>query len=64
MATFRFFLVGAQQALVVEVDAANARELAAYMAANRFIEGQVIDAGEQFGILIATSRVQMIAEVE
>jgi len=64
MATFRFFLIGAQQAPVVEVDAANVRELAAYMAANRFIEGQVVDAGEPFGVLIATSRIQMVSEAE
>jgi hypothetical protein len=65
MAAFRIFLVGAQNAPTVEVDANDIGELSRQFQTNRFLEGCVTDEAtghEPVRVLIPISRIQMIAE--
>ncbi|WP_296616747.1 hypothetical protein [Sphingomonas sp.] len=65
MAAFRIFLVGAQNAPTVEVDANDIGELSRQFQTNRFLEGCVADEAtgyEPVRVLIPISRIQMIAE--
>lgn len=65
MARFKFFLVGTTEAPVLEVEADTLRELGEMATRHRFVEGRMIEIngeGAAVGVLIPTSRIQLIAE--
>ncbi len=65
--TFRFCLMGASQHPLVEVKVASLADLHDLMDRTRFVAGHLAEADEhgvQPGVLIATSRVQMVVEVD
>ena len=67
MARFRLFLMGTTQAPVLDVVASNLYELNKAMEHRRFLEGQMVEidgCGVNCGVLIPTSRIQMISEIE
>ena len=68
MALFRFVVVGAPQQPVMEVDGVHSiSELHQVIARSRFVEGRLEPEhckGANCGALIATSRIQMVMEVE
>lgn len=66
MASFEFVLIGAQFAQRIEVPAGNLGDLAAYIAGDRFLEGELApdDWGQIRRVLIPTNRIQMILEGE
>jgi len=67
MARFRFFMVGTTQAPVLEVAANDLFELNQTIGRRRFLEGQMVEidgCGVDCGVLIPTSRIQMICEIE
>jgi hypothetical protein len=66
MARFKFYLIGSCDAPVLDVAVADLHELNAQMSCNRFVEGHMteVDAdGVLQGVLIATSRVQLVMDV-
>lgn len=66
MASFKFFLIGTNEAPVMEVPFANLQELNKHMQCNRFIEGCIMDiSGEEItcGALLPICRIQMVVEV-
>jgi len=65
MARFKFYLIGSCDAPVLDVEAADLRELHRQMSCDRFIEGHTTQAdadGVLPGVLIATSRIQLVME--
>jgi hypothetical protein len=65
MARFKFYLIGSSDAPVLDVEAADLRALNHQMSSCRFIEGHMAEAdtnGVLAGILIATSRVQLVMD--
>lgn len=65
MARFKFFLIGSSQTPVLDVDAADLRELNDIVSRNRFIEGHIAERDEDGvfgGMLIATGRIQLVME--
>lgn len=67
MARFKFFLVGTNEAPVVEVEASTLQRLGEDLSRTRFVEGRMIEInGErtEVGVLIPTARIQLIAEAE
>jgi hypothetical protein len=65
MARFKFYLIGSSDAPVLDVEAADLRELNQQMSSCRFIEGHMAEGdvdGVLAGMLIATSRVQLVME--
>jgi hypothetical protein len=67
MAVFRFHLIGASQSVELEVDAPDIRSLGEMLTRQRFVVGrlnQALGDGVLLGMLIATSRIQWVGEVE
>lgn len=67
MAAFKFFLVGTNEAPVLEVEADTLAQLSEIAARSRFIEGRMVEVdgeGVSCGALIPVSRIQLIAETE
>jgi hypothetical protein len=68
MALFRFVVMGSPQQPVMEVDGVHTiAELHHVIARGRFVEGRLVPEyceGVTCGALIATSRIQMVMEVE
>jgi len=65
MARFKFYLIGSSDAPVLDVEAADLRELNETISRNRFIEGHMTEPdgdGVLHGVLIATCRIQLIME--
>lgn len=67
MARFKFFLIGTNEAPVLEMEATSLRALNEDLSRNRFIEGHMVEingGGADCGVLIPTARIQLIAEAE
>ncbi len=66
MASFDFVLIGSAVPQRIEVPADNLTSLAAYIAGDRFITGELApdEWGEIRRVLIPTNRIQMILEGE
>jgi len=67
MARFKFFLIGTNEAPVLEMEATSLRQLNEDVSRNRFIEGHMVEIngrGEDRGVLIPTARIQFIAEAD
>ena len=65
--TFRFCLMGSSLQALVDVPVASIGDLHALLDSARFITGHLRDADEhgvQAGVLIASSRVQMVIEAD
>lgn len=66
MARFKFYLIGSSDAPVLDVEAADLRELNQQMSRSRFVEGHMTEAdadGVLQGVLIATGRIQLVMEI-
>jgi hypothetical protein len=66
MGRFRIFLVGSPQAIDVDLPASDAAELNEIASRSRFLDGYMAEAdrdGVCPGVLIPTSRLQMIIEM-
>ena len=67
MGRFRFCMIGTGQAPVIDVDETSLREICETIDRHRFLLGRLIEIdgyGTSCGVLIPTSRIQMICEVE
>ena len=67
MARFQIYLLGSNQAPVVEVVYGDLRELSGAIERSRFLEGRLVeidDHGLGCDVLIAISRIQMISEID
>ena len=65
MATFRFHLIGPAQPILLDVAASSIGELNEIITRQRFVEGRATEPdgdGVLVGVLIATSRIQCVAE--
>ncbi len=67
MATFRFHLVGPTLPILLDVAASSISELNEIITRQRFVEGRMADPdtdGVLAGVLIATSRIQIVCEAD
>lgn len=67
MARFKFFLIGTNEAPVLETDAASLSQLNLALSHSRFIEARMIEIdghATDCGVLIPTARIQFVAEAE
>ena len=67
MATFRFHLIGTAQPLVLDVAASDISDLNEIVSRQRFVEGRLTEAdgdGVLLGMLVATSRIQIVCEAD
>jgi hypothetical protein len=65
MALYKFFLIGTNEAPVVEVEVDTLRELGESAIRNRFIEGRMVEIDGQAracAVLIPTARIQLVVE--
>ncbi|APR51850.1 hypothetical protein CA223_07630 [Sphingomonas koreensis] len=65
MASFKLFLIGSNEPLVADLSAASVAELHHVLSTARFVEGPLSipdDYGVCSGVLIPTSRIQLIVE--
>jgi hypothetical protein len=67
MRTYKFFMIGTTEAPVLEVDAADLVELGEMAMRSRFVVGRMVEIngdGASCGVLIPTSRIQLVAEAD
>ncbi len=67
MARFRFFMIGTTESPVLELELDTLRELGEMAMRHRFIEGRMVEIngeGSAVGVLIPTSRIQLVAEAD
>lgn len=67
MGTYRFYLIGVREAFDLEVVGRSLGEIAEIASRQRFLEGRLTDpdeSGEIFGLLVATSRIQCVRQIE
>ena len=66
MARFKFYMSGSAQPLVLEVGPRDISELHDAMARSRFVQGEIVETedGTTPGVLIATSRIQLVMDAD
>lgn len=67
MTRFRFCMIGTSQQPVIEMPVGSLTELHELMDRSRFVEGRMVEVdgdGVQLGVLVASSRVQMVVEAD
>ena len=67
MAVFRFHLIGSQKHVDLEVASPTIGDLQTEITCSRFVEGRLTEPngdGVLLGILVATSRIECVVEVD
>lgn len=67
MSRFKFFLIGTNEAPVLELPVVDLHELHQKMQRSRFVEGRMVEINGEFNsrdVLIPINRIQMVAEAD